>query len=62
MLIISCSGLKHPNIVQLLGFCINPLAMVMEFVPSGTLYDFLAKNKDEPLDWPMRLKCASGIY
>eukprot|EP00026_Physarum_polycephalum_P000314 Phypoly_transcript_00314.p1 GENE.Phypoly_transcript_00314~~Phypoly_transcript_00314.p1 ORF type:complete len:1738 (-),score=158.13 Phypoly_transcript_00314:23-5236(-) len=55
------SGLRHPNIVQLLGFCVSPMAMVMEFVPSGTLYKYLASNRNDPLDWSMRLKCASDI-
>lgn len=28
---------KHPNVVRLLGFCKQPLMMIMEFVPCGDL-------------------------
>lgn len=37
------------------------MAMVMEYVPAGTLYKYLAIDRTQPLEWAMRLKCASGI-
>lgn len=35
------SKLRHPNIVNLEGFCTNPFRMVCEFVGGGDLYAFL---------------------
>ena len=32
------SGLIHPNVVSLLGYCTEPYAMVMDFVSCGDLY------------------------
>ena len=39
--------LNHPNLVSLLGVCIEktPLIMVMEYLPGGALCDWLVKNK-----------------
>ena len=37
-----CSGLQHPNILSLHGVCLEPLAMVVDFMPDGPLDDFLA--------------------
>lgn len=38
---------RHPNIVLLLGICSIPpnLAIVTEFVKSGSLYDLIHKKK-----------------
>jgi len=41
---------RHPNIVLLVGICSVPpnLAIVTEFVKSGSLYDFIHKKKSKP--------------
>lgn len=38
---------RHPNIVLLIGICSTPpnLAIVTEFVKSGSLYDLIHKKK-----------------
>jgi len=53
------SGMRHPNLVNLLGFCVNPFAIVMEFVEFGNLYNFL--RKQDELSWSLRLKIALDI-
>ena len=35
--ILRYSALNHPNVVKLIGCCMNPCALVMEFVPNGNL-------------------------
>jgi len=35
------SALKHRNIVEMIGCCVNPLCAVMEFVSGGSLYSAL---------------------
>ena len=35
------SGLEHPNLVQLKGVCQNPFCMILEYMDSGNLFDFL---------------------
>lgn len=32
---------SHDNVVSLRGLCAEPLALVMEFLPGGSLYSFL---------------------
>ena len=53
--------LRHPNIIMLYGICIEPLkvAMVMEFMASGSLYDVL-KNP-AALPWSLRLSIALDL-
>lgn len=51
------SGLDHPCIVNLLGYCTNPLVMVMECVSGGDLYG-LIHNPDITIDWHVRMKIA----
>lgn len=36
-------SLSHPNIVQLRGFSLNPFFLILEWVPSGDLYQWLHK-------------------
>jgi len=54
------SGLRHPNIVELKGFCTAPLCLVMEFMDMGTLYAFI-HEKSNAIDWNLRLKIASDV-
>lgn len=54
------SGLEHPCIVNLRGYTLNPLSMVMECVPGGDLFGFL-HNPDIEMDWQLRLKIALDI-
>ena len=32
---------RHPNILQLYGYCLKPLALVFEYMINGSLYDQL---------------------
>lgn len=42
------SGLVHPNLVNLLGFFLDPMpSMLMEFVDGGDLYSFLHEHDEE---------------
>ena len=37
--------LRHPNVVSLLGYCLNPFCMILEFAPQGALDQVLANYK-----------------
>ncbi len=54
-------GLRHPNIIQLFGICMppDPYCMVMEYKPSGSLYDLL-KSKTN-LSWDARIQLGLDI-
>ena len=52
--------MRHQNIVNMRGFCKSPYCIVMEFVPYGTLYDFLRKQ-DVSLTWELRIRIALDI-
>jgi hypothetical protein len=66
------SLLKHENVVSLKAFAIKSdldeltgervalLAIVMEFIPHGDLYDWIHDPR-EKLDWDMRLRIAEEI-
>jgi len=53
-------SLRHPNIVQLLGVCTNPLCMVLEFMERGSLFACL-QEKELELPWPLRLRFAIDV-
>ena len=38
--------LSHPNIVPFIGIATNPLQIVSEWMPNGTLVEFVGKNPD----------------
>jgi hypothetical protein len=60
--VITLSGLAHPNLVGLKGFCLEPPCIVTELVEAGSLFDFLSDpTKNVALDWPLRLKIAKDI-
>ena len=37
--------LRHQNVVSLLGYCLNPFCMILEFAPQGALDQVLANYK-----------------
>ncbi|MCL7050740.1 hypothetical protein MKW94_011859 [Papaver nudicaule] len=58
------SLLHHPNIVDMIGYCIDGIQIyfVYDFMPLGSLKDYLHElppNK-KPLDWNTRMKIAAG--
>lgn len=54
----------HPNVVLLLGVCQNPVCIVTEFLPRGSLWDIL--NSTQPINTSLKKKIirdvASGLY
>ena len=38
-------NLHHPHILQLKGFCLNPLSLILEFAPMKSLDRILAEYK-----------------
>lgn len=55
------SKLKHPNLVELLGICVTPLCMVMEFLELGSLENYLRGKKKVNLSWPLRVRLILNI-
>jgi serine/threonine protein kinase/GTPase SAR1 family protein len=55
------SGMRHPNLVNMIGFCVNPFALVMELLPAGNLYKFLQQHREQDIGWPLRLKIALDV-
>ncbi|KAL5987198.1 Wall-associated receptor kinase-like 14 [Asimina triloba] len=55
------SSVSHPNLVRLLGFCIEKgeQILVYEFMPSGTLAQHLQRERGTGLPWTVRLTIAS---
>eukprot|EP00294_Goniomonas_avonlea_P007772 CAMPEP_0114547310 /NCGR_PEP_ID=MMETSP0114-20121206/4397_1 /TAXON_ID=31324 /ORGANISM="Goniomonas sp, Strain m" /LENGTH=1694 /DNA_ID=CAMNT_0001731859 /DNA_START=209 /DNA_END=5293 /DNA_ORIENTATION=- len=54
---VALRSLRHPNIVQLLGFCTEPLCIVMEWMSRGSLWAVL-HNLQTVLPWQLRLRMA----
>lgn len=56
--------LSHPNLVKLLGYCLEEkeLVLVYEFMPKGSLENHLFRRgaNFDPLSWNLRLKIAIG--
>ncbi|EOX91257.1 Serine-threonine/tyrosine-protein kinase [Theobroma cacao] len=55
------SSVSHPNLVRLLGCCIEegePI-LVYEFMPNGTLSQHLQRERGEGLPWTVRLTIAA---
>nr|GMD06758.1 probable leucine-rich repeat receptor-like serine/threonine-protein kinase At3g14840 [Ipomoea batatas] len=60
------SCLQHPNVVKLLGGCVeaNQLLLVYEYMENNSLANALFINSEDNqlvLDWPTRLKICIGV-
>eukprot|EP01104_Vermistella_antarctica_P011008 TRINITY_DN300_c0_g1_i1.p1 TRINITY_DN300_c0_g1~~TRINITY_DN300_c0_g1_i1.p1 ORF type:complete len:2319 (-),score=629.17 TRINITY_DN300_c0_g1_i1:43-6999(-) len=60
------SKMKHPNIVQVKGVCLDPPMIVSEYVPLGNLYDFFerersSKGGEGEVSWHVRTAIALDI-
>ncbi|KAF8410603.1 hypothetical protein HHK36_003135 [Tetracentron sinense] len=55
------SSVSHPNLVRLLGFCIErgEQILVYEYMPNGTLSQHLQREKSTVLPWTIRLTIAT---
>ncbi|KAL7722919.1 Serine-threonine protein kinase [Entamoeba marina] len=48
-----------PNIAKVIGFCLNPLGIVMEYFNGGNLFDYIANTATIP--WKDRISIALNI-
>ena len=56
------SRVRHPHLVTLLGACSESSALVYEFLPNGSLEDFLVcADKRQTLLWQIRIRIISEI-
>ncbi|KAJ9538339.1 hypothetical protein OSB04_031072 [Centaurea solstitialis] len=56
--------LEHPNVIQLLGYCIaeTKVYFVYDFAPYASLHDLIVgTNRPSPLDWGERYKILLGV-
>lgn len=56
----SLMSLRHPNIVELLGICYKPAALVTEYMAKGSLFDYL-QDDTVSISWARRLDHARDI-
>jgi serine/threonine protein kinase len=55
------SSLQHTNIVQFKGVVMEPFAIVLEYMPLGTLYDFIFENRFEVISETAAISLALDI-
>lgn len=53
--------LKHTRIVGFIGFVLESFSIVMEFLPSGTLQEFLKTHKRVDVEWKVRCQLAEDV-
>ena len=53
------AALRHPNVVQFMGFCLTPPCMAAEYCPRGSLYHVLHEQPRPPLSWLRRVAFAA---
>ena len=56
---IYCSKFNHPNIVKVLGVCVDndPVYIIMELMPAGDLLKFLRDAKRDHVSCPPVTEC-----
>ncbi|VVB00814.1 unnamed protein product [Arabis nemorensis] len=59
----SMSRTSHVNIVPLLGFCYegNKRAIIYEFMPNGSLHEFISNNMSMKMEWERLYDIAVGV-
>jgi hypothetical protein len=57
--LVTMSKLSHPNIIRLLGVCLDPIAMIIELAPYGALDNYL--HGLEPISIALLLRFALDI-
>ncbi|KAL6911795.1 hypothetical protein ACP4OV_000600 [Aristida adscensionis] len=56
------AGVRHPNLITLIGACPEVFALVYEFLPNGSLEDQLLRKKNTPpLTWKARVRIIGEI-
>ncbi|XP_024365811.1 protein kinase STUNTED isoform X2 [Physcomitrium patens] len=57
------TALTHPNIISLIGYCVESshMLLVYEYLPEGNLEDQLYRKEGSMLSWEVRHKVAVGI-
>ena len=60
------ASVRHPNVVQLIGFCILPPCITLEYCQKGSLYDLLRNGTTDPqiaaeLSWGRRVRMAVDV-
>ncbi|KAJ9188329.1 hypothetical protein P3X46_003695 [Hevea brasiliensis] len=56
------SKLRHPNLVILIGACLEAFALIYEYLPNGSLEDRLScKDNTSPLPWQARICIATEL-
>lgn len=53
------AALRHPNVVQFMGFCLSPPSMAAEYCPRGSLYHVLHEPPKAPISWLRRVAFAA---
>jgi hypothetical protein len=61
--IVSIGRLRHRNLVPLLGYCRrkNELLLVYEYMPNGSLDNYLYKKAKVSLNWCQRFRIIKGV-
>ncbi|KAL3730514.1 hypothetical protein ACJRO7_027516 [Eucalyptus globulus] len=56
------SKVRHPNLITLIGACPEPRTLVYEYIPNGSLEDWLhSSNRAKQLPWQARVRIATEL-
>ncbi len=55
------ASLRSDHIVQLYGCCLGPYCMVMQYMPRGSLSNYLKEHRTKDLDWNIGYKIITDI-
>ncbi|XP_056160543.1 U-box domain-containing protein 33-like isoform X2 [Syzygium oleosum] len=56
------SKVRHPNLITLIGACPKPCTLVYEYIPNGSLEDWLhSSNRAKQLPWRARIRIATEL-
>ncbi|KAI6707664.1 hypothetical protein NL676_010626 [Syzygium grande] len=56
------SKVRHPNLITLIGACPKPCTLVYEYIPNGSLEDWLhSSNRAKQLSWRARIRIAKEL-